>query len=203
MKKLLASLEENVPLREVVDGLEDDDSRMLRGFGFLTAKPLLILLNIGEDQLGSPAEELLATARERFTGPRVMIDSIAGKIEMEIGQFDAEDAAVFLSDVGISESGLDRIIATSFDLLGLMPFFTVGPDECRAWTIRQGATAVEAAGEIHTDIQRGFIRAEVVGYDAMIAAGTMAEVRKAGEFRREGKTYIVQNGDIINFLFNV
>ncbi|MDQ3540630.1 MAG: DUF933 domain-containing protein, partial [Chloroflexota bacterium] len=104
---------------------------------------------------------------------------------------------------GITESGLDRIISTSFDLLGLMPFFTVGPDECRAWTIRQGATAVEAAGEIHTDIQRGFIRAEVVGYDAMIAAGTMAEVRKAGEFRREGKTYIVQNGDIINFLFNV
>ncbi len=203
MRKLLASLEDNVPLREVVDDLEEDDSRLLRGFGFLTAKPLLILLNIGEDQLGSPAEELLQTARKRFTSPKVMIDTIAGKIEMEIGQLDPDDAAVFLSDLGITESGLDRIISTSFDLLGLMPFFTVGPDECRAWTIRQGATAVEAAGEIHTDIQRGFIRAEVVGYDAMIAAGTMAEVRKAGEFRREGKTYTVQNGDIINFLFNV
>ncbi|MDQ3657220.1 MAG: DUF933 domain-containing protein, partial [Chloroflexota bacterium] len=162
-----------------------------------------VLLNIGEDQLGAPAEELLGTARERFTSSKVIIDTIAGKIEMEIGQLDPDDATAFLGDLGISESGLDRIIATSFDLLGLMPFFTVGPDECRAWTIRQGATAVEAAGEIHTDIQRGFIRAEVVGYDAMIAAGTMAEVRKAGEFRREGKTYIVQNGDIINFLFNV
>ncbi len=203
MKRFLVSLEDNVPLREVVDDLEDDDSRLLRGFGFLTAKPLLILLNIGEDQLGAPAEELLANARERFNSHNVTIDSIAGKIEMEIGQLDPDDAAIFLGDLGITESGLDRIISTSFDLLGLMPFFTVGPDECRAWTIRQGATAVEAAGEIHTDIQRGFIRAEVVGYDAMIAAGTMAEVRKAGEFRREGKTYVVQNGDVINFLFNV
>jgi ribosome-binding ATPase YchF (GTP1/OBG family) len=203
MRKLLASLEDNVPLREVVDDLEEDDSRLLRGFGFLTSKPLLVLLNIGEDQLGKTTDELLKTARDRFTSPKVTIDTIAGKIEMEIGQLDADDATVFLGDLGITESGLDRIIGTSFDLLGLMPFFTVGPDECRAWTIRQGATAVEAAGEIHTDIQRGFIRAEVVGYDAMIQAGTMAEVRKAGEFRREGKTYIVQNGDIINFLFNV
>jgi ribosome-binding ATPase YchF (GTP1/OBG family) len=203
MKRLHASLEDNTPLREVVDELEDDDSRMLRGFGFLTAKPLLILLNIGEDQLGSTADDLLAQAQAEFSMPKVMIDTIAGKIEMEIGQLDTEDAAIFLGDLGISESGLDRIIGKSFDLLGLMPFFTVGPDECRAWTIRQGATAVEAAGEIHTDIQRGFIRAEVVGYDAMIEGQTMAEVRKAGAFRREGKTYIVQNGDIINFLFNV
>jgi GTP-binding protein YchF len=203
MKKLLAHLEDNTPLREIVDDLEEDDSRMLRGFGFLTAKPLLVLLNIGEDQLGDPSEQLLAKAQAAFNAPKVMIDTIAGKIEMEIGQLDADDAAVFLGDLGIAESGLDRIIAKSFDLLGLMPFFTVGPDECRAWTIRQGATAVEAAGEIHTDIQRGFIRAEVVGYDAMIEHGTMAEVRKAGEFRREGKTYIVKSGDIINFLFNV
>ena len=98
---------------------------------------------------------------------------------------------------------MKAVLAVIVALLGLMPFFTVGPDECRAWTIRQGATAVEAAGEIHTDIQRGFIRAEVVGYDAMIEHGTMAEVRKAGEFRREGKTYVVKSGDIINFLFNV
>ncbi len=203
MKKLLAALEDNTPLRELVDDLEEEDSRMLRGFGFLTAKPLLILLNIGEDQLGGPAAELLARCQAEFDAPKVMIDTIAGKIEMEIGQLEAEDAAVFLGDLGITESGLGRIIGKSFDLLGLMPFFTVGPDECRAWTIRQGATAVEAAGEIHTDIQRGFIRAEVVSYDAMIEGQTMAEVRKAGAFRREGKTYIVQNGDIINFLFNV
>ena len=122
---------------------------------------------------------------------------------MEIGQLDDEDAAVFMTDLGIAESSRDRVIRLSFDLLGLIPFFTVGPDECRAWTIRRGATAVEAAGEIHTDIQRGFIRAEVVGYDDLIAAGGMAETKKTGTFRREGKTYVVQDGDIINFLFNV
>jgi ribosome-binding ATPase YchF (GTP1/OBG family) len=132
-----------------------------------------------------------------------LIDTIAGKIEMEIAQLSDEDAALFLGDLGIAESGLGRVIRESFDLLGLMPFFTVGPDECRAWTIRRGASAVEAAGEIHSDIERGFIRAEVVGYDDMIAAGSMADVRKTGTLRREGKTYVVRDGDIINFLFNV
>lgn len=203
MRKLLASLEANVPLREVVDDLDEDDGKMLRGFGFLTAKPLLVLLNIGEDQLGEEAETLLSSTREAFTMPKVSIDTIAGQIEMEIGQLSTEDAQVFLSDLGIEESGLGRIIRESFDLLGVMPFFTVGPDECRAWTIQRGATAVEAASEIHSDIQRGFIRAEVISYDAMIAAGSMANVRKAGELRREGKTYTVRDADIINFLFNV
>ncbi|MEZ4498092.1 MAG: DUF933 domain-containing protein, partial [Thermomicrobiales bacterium] len=110
---------------------------------------------------------------------------------------------IFMADLGIEESSLGRIIRVSFDLLGLMPFFTVGPDECRAWTVERGVTAVEAAGAIHSDIQRGFIRAEVVGYDDMIAAGTLAQAKALGTFRREGKTYIVQSGDIINFLFNV
>jgi GTP-binding protein YchF len=202
-KRFLETLENNTPLREIWGDLEEEDLRLVRGFGFLSAKPLLLLLNTGEDQLGEPAEALLSQARSQFDAPQVSIDQIAGKIEMEIAQLDPDDAAVFLSDLGIEASGLDRIIGTSFDLLGLMPFFTVGPDECRAWTIPRGATAVEAAGTIHSDIQRGFIRAEVVGYDAMIAAGTMAEVKKAGQFRREGKTYVVQSGDIINFLFNV
>ena len=146
---------------------------------------------------------MAAKATGQFGGRNVAVHSLAGKIEMEIGQLDADDAAVFMEDLGIEESGLDRVIAASFDLLGLMAFFTVGEDECRAWTIRRGADAVEAASAIHTDIARGFIRAEVVGYDDMIAAGTMAEARKAGKLRREGKTYQVQSGDIINFLFNV
>jgi len=203
MKKLLGVVEADTPLREVVDDLDEDESRMLRGFGFLTAKPMLILLNIGEDQLGIAATDLLEVTRKRFASPKLWIDVIAGQIEMEIGQLSGEDSLIFLSDLGISESGLGRIIRKSFDLLGLMPFFTVGPDECRAWTVRRGVSAVEAAGEIHSDIQRGFIRAEVVGYAAMIAAGTMAEARKAGALRREGKTYVVADGDIINFLFNV
>jgi len=197
------AIENDTPLRNVIDEIDPDDYKLVRGFGFLTAKPLLILLNTGEDQLGEPTDVLLAKAREKFGGHKVSVDAIAGKIEMEIGQLDEDDAAAFMSDLGITESGLDRIIRESFNLLGLMPFFTVGPDECRAWTIRRGATALEAASEIHSDIQRGFIRAEVIGYDAMIEAKTMAEVRKAGALRREGKTYVVQDGDIINFLFNV
>ncbi|MFM8594024.1 MAG: DUF933 domain-containing protein [Chloroflexota bacterium] len=122
---------------------------------------------------------------------------------MEIGQLSEEDAAVFMEDLGITESGLDRIIRLSFKLLGLIPFFTVGPDECRAWTIRRGANAVEAASEIHSDIARGFIRAEIVSYDDLIQAGSMAEAKKVGRFRREGRDYIFQDGDIVNFLFNV
>jgi hypothetical protein len=203
MARLKAALEADTPLREIVGELAADDIKTLRGFGFLTAKPLLILLNLGEEQLGSGGEDLLAAARAQFDRPRVAIDAIAGRIEMEIGQLAPADAAAFMDDLGIAESGLDRVIRLSFSLLGLIPFFTVGPDECRAWTIARGTPAVEAAGVIHSDIQRGFIRAEIVAYDDLIATGSMAEARKAGKLRREGKEYIVQDGDIINFLFNV
>jgi hypothetical protein len=203
LARLKEALEADTPLREVVNDLDPDDAKLLRGFGFLTAKPLLILLNLGENQLEATGEAIVAEARERFARPHVAIDALAGQIEMEIARLDAEDAAVFLADLGIAESSLDRVIRLSFDLLGLIPFFTVGPDECRAWTIPRGATAVEAAGEIHSDIQRGFIRAEITGYDDLIAAGGLVEARKAGTLRREGKTYIVRDGDIINFLFNV
>lgn len=203
MNRLKAALEENVPLRDVVPEIDPDDAKVLRGFGLLTAKPLLILLNLGEDQLAGEGERLVAEARERFGRNGVAIDALGGQIEMEISQLEPDDAEIFMSDLGIAESSRDRVIRLSFDLLGLMPFFTVGPDECRAWTIHRGETAVEAAGEIHSDIQRGFIRAEVVSYDDLIAAGSMAETKKNGTFRREGKTYVVQDGDIINFLFNV
>ncbi len=203
MTRLKAALEADTPLREVVQDLDPDDAKILRGFGFLTSKPLLILLNLGEDQIGDEGEQRVQDARERFTRPGVAVDALAGQIEMEIARLDPDDAAAFMADLGIAESGLDRVIRLSFDLLGLIPFFTVGPDECRAWTIRRGATALEAAGEIHSDIQRGFIRAEIVGYDDLLAAGGINEAKKAGTFRREGKTYVVQDGDIINFLFNV
>ena len=203
MVRLKAALEADTPLREVVGDLNPDEAKILRGFGFLTAKPLLVLLNLGDDQLGEAAEALLGPIRERFERPQVGVDALAGQIEMEIARLDADDAAVFMADLGITESSLDRVVRRSFGLLGLMPFFTVGPDECRAWTIRRGTPAVEAAGTIHSDIQRGFIRAEVVGYDDLIATGSLAEAKKAGRFRREGKEYPVQDGDVINFLFNV
>jgi GTP-binding protein YchF len=203
MERLRVSLEAEIPIREVLPELDLEDTKTLRGFGFLTARPLLILINLGEEQLGKPGEEIVASARRRFARPGVAADVLAGQIEMEIGRLDEADAREFMSDLGIAESGLDRVIRLSFDLLGLIPFFTVGPDECRAWTIRRGASAVEAAGEIHSDIQRGFIRAEIVSYDDLVSAGGMAEVKKLGKFRREGKDYLVQDGDVINFLFNV
>jgi GTP-binding protein YchF len=203
MERLKAALDADVPIREFLPELDPDDVKTMRGFGFLTAKPLLILLNLGEAQLGADGESLLERARERFGRPGVAVDALAGQIEMEIGRLDPADAAEFMRDLGIAESGLDRVIRRSFALLGLMPFFTVGPDECRAWTIRHGATAVDAAREIHSDIQRGFIRAETVSYDDLIAAGGLPEARKLGKLRREGREYVVADGDVINFLFNV
>lgn len=203
MERLNHTLNADTPIRDILAEIDPEDRKMLRGFGFLTAKPLLILLNLGEDQLGPIGQSLVAEIEARFARPGVAVDALAGQIEMEIGRLDPADAEAFMADLGIEESGLDRVIRRSFALLGLMPFFTVGPDECRAWTIRSGATAVEAAGEIHSDIQRGFIRAEVVGYDDLVAAGGLPEARKLGKLRREGKEYVVQDGDVINFLFNV
>jgi GTP-binding protein YchF len=201
LERCKAALEENTPIREVE--LNEEEERLLRGFGFLTQKPVLVLFNVGEDQIGEPAEQLVEKAREQLASPGVEIHALAGKIEMEISQLDPEDATLFMADLGITESSLDRVIRISYDLLGLISFFTVGPDENRAWTIRKGASAVEAASEIHSDIARGFIRAEIVAYDDLIETGSMAEAKKAGKFRLEGRNYIVQDGDIAHFLFNV
>jgi ribosome-binding ATPase len=201
LQQLQETLEGGGLVRDVQ--LAPEDSRLIRGFGFLTEKPMLVLINVGEGQLGQQTEELVATAKERFGREGIAIDALAGKIEAEIAQLDADDAAMFLSDMGIDQVSRERVIRLSYELLGLMSFFTVGEDECRAWTVRRGTPAVEAAGEIHSDIQRGFIRAEIVGYDDLISAGGWAEARKAGTLRREGKTYVMQDGDVVHFLFNV
>ncbi|MBA3450199.1 MAG: redox-regulated ATPase YchF [Chloroflexia bacterium] len=203
MERLKAALETETPIRQVLPELDPEDAKTLRGFGFLTAKPLLILLNLGDDQLGDESTAMIRAAETRLARPGVGIAALPGQIEMEIGRLDSSDADEFMNELGISESALDGVIRRSFELLGLIPFFTVGPDECRAWTIRRGASAVEAAGEIHSDIQRGFIRAEVVGYDDLVNSGGLPEARKLGKLRREGRDYLVQDGDVINFLFNV
>ena len=203
MERLKEALEAETPIRDLLPELAPDDLKTLRGFGFLTAKPLLILLNLGEEQLGDVGARLVTSTAARFGRPGVAVDALAAQIEMEIGRLEPEDAQAFMDDLNIVESGLDRVIRQSFALLGLIPFFTVGPDECRAWTIRRGETAVEAAGEIHSDIQRGFIRAEVVAYDDLVAAGGINEAKKLGKYRREGRDYVVHDGDVINFLFNV
>jgi GTP-binding protein YchF len=201
LARLQEELEAGNPIRAVE--MSEDEQKILRGFGFLTGKPLLILLNLGEDQLGATGDALVAQAQEQFGGTQIEFAALAGKIEMELAQLDPDDAAIFMEDLGITESGLDRVIAVSYKLLGLISFLTAGPDECRAWTIPAGSSAVEAAGAIHSDLARGFIRAEAVAYDDMVSSGSMAEARKRGVLRSEGRTYIVKDGDVLEILFNV
>lgn len=192
--KLQAALEAGQLVRDVA--LTDDEERVLRGYQFLTAKPLLLVLNIGEGQLQQPPSF-------SYNHRQSDVVALCGKIEAELAQLDDEDARIFMDDLGISEAARDRVIASSYNLLGLMSFLTTGPDEVRAWTIRRNTPAVEAAGAIHSDIQRGFIRAEIVAYDDLIKAGGMPEAKKQGTVRMEGKTYIVKDGDVCHFLFNL
>jgi GTP-binding protein YchF len=196
------ALEHGTPLRALQ--LAGDDLKRLRGFQFLSAKPLLLVINLDEadvaevgSDLSRAAEKTGLTAFLAHASTRAV--ALCAKIELEISQLEGADAKAFLSDLGLTESGLDRVIRTSYDLLGYISFFTVGEDECRAWSIARGTPAQLAAGEIHSDISRGFIRAEVVAYDALIGRGTMAACRDHGEVRLEGKEYVVQDGDIINF----
>jgi len=194
-----AALEEGRPLRSL--NLQGDDLRRLRGFQFLSAKPLLIVLNVDEANVGDDTQKAAQAAGLTGFLSRAATGAVAvcAKIELEIAQLEPADAAAFLADLGLRESGLDRVIRASYELLGYISFFTVGEDECRAWSIPRNLTAPVAAGEIHSDIQRGFIRAEVVSYDALIQRGSMAACRDHGEVRLEGKDYIVVDGDIINF----
>jgi GTP-binding protein YchF len=192
------ALEAGRPLRAVQ--LASDDARRLRGFQFLSAKPLLLVLNLDEADLPHADEAVRMAGLEAFmSGAATRAVPICGKIELEIAQLDDADARAFMADLGLRESGLDRVIRASYDLLGYISFFTVGEDECRAWSIPRGTSAVLAAGEIHTDISRGFIRAEVVRYEDLIARGALAACRDHGELRLEGKDYVVLDGDVINF----
>ena len=169
----------------------------------LSAKPLLLVINLDEADVadigGSVEKAAAKTGLTVFSRAATLAVPVCAKIELEIAQLDGADAAVFLSDLGLEQSGLNRVIRATYDLLGYMSFFTVGEDECRAWSIPRGTVAQMAAGEIHSDIQRGFIRAEVVAYDSLIARGSLAACRDHGEVRLEGKEYVVADGDIINF----
>lgn len=199
-----SALEDGRPLRAL--DLKGEDHKRLRGFQFLSAKPLLIVLNVDEQQLAAGGADPKAAAGRFGLGDflghaATAAATVCAKIELEIAQLEPSDATSFLADLGLTESGLDRVIRASYDLLGYMSFFTVGEDECRAWSIPRETQAQVAAGEIHSDIARGFIRAEVVAYDALVQRGAMAACRDHGEVRLEGKEYIVQDGDIINFRF--
>jgi ribosome-binding ATPase len=186
------ALSREIPLREI--DLTVEDEKTLAGFGFLTRKPLLVLLNLYEGQ-EMPAVEYPHTHSN--------LVALQGKLEMEIAQLPLEDVDLFMSEYGISELGLARVISLSYDLLGLISFFTVGADEVRAWTIQRGSTAFEAAGEIHSDLQKGFIRAEVIPYDELISLGGLNEAKAKGRLRLEGKEYVVHDGEIVHIRFNV
>lgn len=200
LERLEPHLAEGAPLRSLP--IDESEERLLRGFRFLTQKPVLLLLNVDESRLGELAA-LEADARGRYDQPQSEVAAVAGKIEAEIAELSADDARLFMDDLGIPEASRGRVIRLTYALLGLIPFFTAGEDECRAWTLRRGANAVDAAGTIHSDLARGFIRAEVVTYDDLIACGSIAEARKRGLLRSEGKGYEVRDGDVIQVLFNV
>jgi hypothetical protein len=186
------ALSREIPLREI--DLTADEEKTLAGFGFLTRKPLLVLLNLHEGQEMPPVA---------YPHTHSNLVDLQGKLEMEIAQLPTEDAEVFMSEYGIAELGLARVIRLSYDLFGLISFFTVGPDEVRAWTIHRGSSAFEAAGEIHTDLQKGFIRAEVIPYDELISLGGLSEAKAKGRLRLEGKEYVVHDGEIVHIRFNV
>jgi GTP-binding protein YchF len=194
-EQLQAGLEAERPIRDIELALEQ--KRALRGYGFLSAKPMLIVLNVGDSGVEGVAEHFSYPYRES----RVI--ALHGRLEAEIAQLDDDSRQLFLDEYGITEPGLNRVIRESYDLLGLQSFFTVGEDEVRAWTVRRDATAVEAAGVIHTDLARGFIRAEVVHYDDLVACGSLAEAKTRGVLRLQGKDYGVRDGDVLNIRFNV
>ncbi len=200
LTRLKVGMEKELPIREM--GISADEARLIANYRFLTAKPRLIVVNIGEEQIAqadSMQEEL--NARYARAGSRVI--TLCGELEMEITQLDDEAAKAFHAEYGLPESGLEHVVELSYELLDLVSFFTTVSDEMKAWSIPSGTPALKAAGKIHSDIERGFIRAEVISYDDLMKCGAMAEAHKKGLLRLEGKGYTVQDGDVITFLFNV
>jgi GTP-binding protein YchF len=187
---------------EALRGLESspDEQKLVRGFGLLSAKPLLAVLNADEKDAGDLAGALARARFDRWTGrPRIGFSAVSAPIEQEIAAMSAEDQAEFLKELGLPDRALDRLLRAAYALLGLVSFLTVGEDECRAWSVPRGTHAVKAAGVIHTDFERTFIRAEVVPFETLREAGSLAACRAQGSLRLEGKDYVVQDGDVINF----
>ena len=195
MERFKEQLEDDKPLRDLT--LNPDEIKMASGYTFLTLKPMIVVLNHGEGEV--VAAETVAAVEA--TGAEVV--TVCASVEEELAELDDAEAAEFLADLGIEERAMNRMIRASYGALNLQSFFTVGPDECWAWAVRKGATAPEAAGAIHSDLQRGFIRAEVTAYEDLISTGDMAAAKAANLVRLEGKAYIVQDGDIVEIRFSV
>ena len=198
VEKCKQALEQQIPLRQVE--FSDEEEKLIRGFTFLSKKPMVYVLNLDE------ADASRAEAADQFAGemglaqkPRTAVTAVCGKVEAEMAELSDAEAAEFMESYGLKESAISRFIRTGYRLLDLISFFTVGEDECRAWTIRKGSTAMEAAGEIHSDIQKGFIRAEVVSYDDLVSTGGLAEARAQAKLKLEGKEYVVHDGEVVHF----
>jgi hypothetical protein len=200
LNRLRTELEKDTPIRKLT--LTSDEAKIIANYQFLTAKPLLLVVNIGEEQIPQ-APSLEAQLRSCHHGARSGVITLCSKLEMELAQLDDDTAGRFRAEFGLTEPGADRVIKLSYELLDLISFFTIASGEVKAWSIQKGTTAIKAAGKIHSDMEKGFIRAEVTSYDDLVKCGSLAETHKRGALRLEGKNYIVQDGDVITFLFNV
>jgi len=198
LERILEHLENEQPVRSL--GLDANERKLVAGYQFLSLKPLLLVLNVAEDAVAdAPAPELVAAAEAAGSG----IVPLSAQVEMDIAQMPEQDRAEFYEELGFGESASHRFVRAAFDLLRLVTMLTVGPDECRAWPVRAGSKAPVAAGKIHSDIERGFIRAEVTRWDDLVELGSEAKCGEAGKLRVEGRDYVVQDGDVCHFRFNV
>lgn len=200
LRRMIPLLEEERFLANLETG--EQEKRLMAGYSLLTTRPSCYLLNVSED---AGAEDVAETLEKnlRQVGDLSPVLTLRGRLEAEIASMEPAEAQEFMKEYGISQSGRDRVLKTAFEQLDLITFFTVGEDECRAWNIRRGGSALDAASAIHSDLARGFIRAEVIEHDVLLSLGSLAEARKAGKLRLEGKTYLVKDGEMVHIMFNV
>lgn len=201
LKKCKKSLEENKPIRLL--NLSDDEKKAIKSYSFLTEKPIIYLANIKEEDIGNSDNKYVKEVKEYAEKENARVISLCAKVEEDLSELNAQDKEEMLEALGLDSSGLDKLINTTYDILGLATYFTVGPDEVRAWTFKKGMNAKQCAGIIHTDFEKGFIRAEVISYEDLIKYGDELKVKEAGRARLEGKDYLMQDGDICHFRFNV
>ncbi len=201
LEKAKESLEKNIPLRSIE--FSEEEEKVLKSYSFLTIKPIIYLANIDEDELGKEDNDYVKTVKEYAKAENSKVVSLCAKVEEDLSELEKDDKKEMLEALGIENSGLDKLITATYDILGLATYFTVGKDEVRAWTFKKGMNAKKCAGIIHTDFEKGFIRAEVISYNDLIEYGSELQVKEAGKARLEGKDYLMQDGDICHFRFNV
>lgn len=201
LEKAKKALEENKPLRQV--DFTEEEEKLLKSYSFLTIKPIIYLANIDEEELGMEDNNYVKQVKEYAKLENAQVVSLCAKVEEELSELDPSDKQEMLEGLGLDGSGLDKLITATYDILGLATYFTVGKDEVRAWTFKKGMNAKQCAGIIHTDFEKGFIRAEVMSYEDLIECGSELKVKEAGKARLEGKDYLMKDGDICHFRFNV